>query len=588
MRTTGADLIVTRLHELGTDALFLVPGAQIDPLCKRLSEETGPQAIVASHEISAGFMADGYARASGKTGVCLGIGSCGAANMIPAASVASIDCSPVLFLSGNIPERLQGYKVFQDGWNSAGDDALMFKNLVRETASPRSVSAISTELDRVISGMIQPFAAPAHISLPVDLQLETHVGSPSPNLRIHSGVADTAFDFVLDAITASLNLARRPCLLVGSRFASPDAAQILKDFAERYCLPVATTLSSKGLLPENHPLSLGVFGFGGSRRAHETLLGPEPDLLLVLGADFNERDTSCWDARLRSSDRSVFRVDPKKSLSKGFKADLDRQADCFEFLRSLTKEGRARLDLLLNSTADREPWIEWLSKTPRTFPPTTSVPNEESAIPLDRVVLTLQESASHDTILAVDAGFQRIFAGHYWQSRQPCSFFSACGTAPIGWAICAAIGIQIARPQQPVVVLTGDGCMAAHGMEIATMVRYRLPIVIVVCNNGGYGSVSRRLPECDLPLLPRIDWVAFGKSLGASGIKVQGNTHPGEALTQTFAEALQSAREMMRPVVLDIRTPLVPELPETSITRSALSEAIEQHGSTECAESSAI
>jgi len=138
MQNSGADLIMARLVEEGTDAVFLVPGAQIDPPCRRLSETPAPQAIVASHELSAGFMADGYAHASRQVGVCSGIGSCGAANMLPAVAVAAIDCSPVLFLSGNIPNRLQGCGAFQDGWAQGSDDSRVFSSFVRHSESPKS------------------------------------------------------------------------------------------------------------------------------------------------------------------------------------------------------------------------------------------------------------------------------------------------------------------------------------------------------------------------------------------------------------------------------------------------------------------
>lgn len=571
MQTSGADLIMTQLMERGTDAVFLVPGAQIDPLCRRLSEQRAPQAIVASHELSAGFMADGYARASHQVGVCLGIGSCGAANMLPAVAVAADDCSPVLFLSGNIPSSLQRHGAFQDGWAHGSDDSSIFKSLVRQSATPESRTTLRSDLDHLLTSSMEPFGSPVHLSLSFDIQGAHDTNSQSSNVPTEH-FQNTRDEFRVKAIAAALANSKRPCLLVGSRFSGSDADGVLRMFADKYKIPVATTLLAKGLLSEDHELSLGNFGFSGSRRAHETLLGAGPDLILALGADFNERDSCCWDSRLRSNDRVILRVDSKETDSNAFNADIECITDCVRLIREWTQDCEQQLLPLVQSAHSRSSWIEELSNVPRTFTPVRAPIDNDDIIPLDRVVTSLREASSPDTILAVDAGFQRIFAGHYWKATQPGTFHSACGTAPIGWAICAAIGIQIARPAQSVVVLTGDGCMCAHGMELSTMVRYRLPIVVVVCNNGAHGSVSRRLPDSDLPLLPEIDWVAFANSLGATGIRVRGNSTDGGSLEHVFDDAMACARKNNGPVVLDVLTPVAPAVPSPEITRSALTE----------------
>lgn len=581
MQTSGADLVITRLLEEGNDVVFLVPGAQIDPLCQRLSEKPAPQAIVASHELSAGFMADGYARASGKIGACFGIGSCGAANMLPAAAVAAIDCSPVLFLTGNIPSDLQGCGTFQDGGRQGSDDPRVFSRFVRRSQSPGSREELSEVLSRIFETARKPFAAPVHISLPLDLQTGD---VPFNRLKIaeeldttdrqHTFRNSQATNRDTDRIGSVLARARRPCLLVGPRFNGAEASKLIREFAELFVIPVATTLSAKGILPEHHALSLGNFGFSGSQRSLKTLLGRESDLILVLGADFNERDSCCWDNRLRANGRRIVRVDSAEFNSRRFPADIECDIDCVQLIQNWIRDGGNQLGQLHDSTQERAEWVKSLSSFSRTFLPAEEPSLADGVIPLDRVVTSLRESASPDTILTVDAGFQRIFAGHYWLAAQPGTFYSACGTAPIGWAICAAIGIQLARPDQPVIVMTGDGCMTAHGMELGTMVRYRLPIVIVVCNNGAHGSVASRLPDCDLSQLADTDWVAFARSLGATGIKVCGDTQSHDSLSQVFEDATGMARQNRCPVVLDVKTPMTPALPNPEIARSVLSESV--------------
>lgn len=581
MDKTGSDIIVERLQDEEVDAVFLVPGAQVDPLAMRLLEKPAPRPIIATHELSAGFMADGYARASNKPGVVLGIGACGAANMIPAAAVADIDSSPILFITGNIPSSLHGYGAFQDATANGSDDEGAFRPFVKFSETPATTAALECSLDRSFASLTTPYAAPVHLSIPFDVQIGNITGNLAPANDQHGEQQDVSsktagdqgeFDGAdLQGVAAALALAKRPCVLVGPRFVGARASQILREFAETYTIPVATTLSNKGMLPENHPLSLGNFGFSGSRRAQETLLGSEADLILVLGADFNERDSSCWDKRLKNNGRTVVRIDPKSMASDAFQADIDCVGDAVQAVSGWL-HGCEQLEPLLRTAPDRESWVVSLSQTSRTYDSPKTLATHSGVIALDHVVESLRQITPDDGIIVADAGLQRVFAGHYWQATQPGAFYSACGTAPLGWAICASIGIQIARPEQLVIAMTGDGCMCAHGMELATMVRYRLPIVVVVCNNGAYGSVYRRLRAKELTEIPVVDWVAFAQSLGAQAIRVDADT--STPLASTFEDAVGLAQRHRCPVVLDVMTPIAPENPCPGITRAALAESV--------------
>ena len=583
MQESGAEIIHQRLMKAGIKAVFLVPGAQVDPLSMELAKSPQLTTVIANHELAAGFMADGYARASHKVGVCVGIGACGAANMLPAAATAAADDSAVLFLTGNIASSMNGYGAFQDAGPGGSDDSAIFRQFVRYSALPESTEALRYELDRIFNLISQPLRAPAHLSIPYDVQNQTSDGeSLAGNWHVLPKGLDPDAEAGLKKIADALAISERPLLLVGPRFMSPDAHCVLRQFAETYCVPVATTLSAKGILPEIHALSLGNFGFGGSRRAQEAILRGNADTVLLLGADFNERDSLSWDSRIKSDGRQIMRVDSKCVDSLGIEVDSQVTSDSVAAVRHWLTCSDSRLGPLLKSAPERSSWTDSLLKTPHIYGAEVDSSCPDGTLPLDLVVQTLRENVPDDTILVVDAGLHRIFAGHYWKTKQPGTFFSACATVPMGWAVCASIGIQIARSDQPVVVLTGDGCMRAQGLELATMVRYRLPIVTIVCNNGAYGSVFRRVQHSpcgeDLTVLPPVDWVRFATALGARAHRIDNKTKLRDSLISIFDESCNTSKAERGPFLLDVATPLHQKIPHPELLCSSLANSASLSG----------
>jgi len=573
----GAQILIAWLAEYGIDTVFILPGLQIQPLMIRLAVAEGLQVIIANDEQNAGFMADGYARASGKIGVCISIGGPGAAKLVTPALVAQYDHVPVLFITGNVPASLQGRGAFQDGWEGGTNDLRLFSSVVRSSAIVPSVDALHACLQQAARDLLrQPFA-PVHLSLPWDVQeaaLNCNCPLPKPASAVESSIEQPSLDLLVSLLAS----ARKILLLAGPRMVLPDAAEVLQSFAEAFEIPVVTTLSAKGILPENHPLSLGNMGYGGSFRANKAALRDDVELLLVMGADFNERDSLCWDSRLNPPGRIIVRVD---FLPPGDRtplpANLDLSLDCSSVLKSCLDWRETLLAPLWASRSLRREWMADLRRTPRTPHPIsqTETEIEASTISLDHVVGILREEMPAETILVVDSGLHRIFAGQYWLACQPRAFFSACGLATMGWAIGAAIGIQIARAKSPVVVLTGDGCMRMGGSEIATMSRYALPIITVVCNNGSYGSVHARLAKMPqqiarLSILPVVNWKKFAESFGMDSASAG---QPGElknVLRQALFSISDAAENRSRPFLIDVATPLVQPIPDSGSSPTVL------------------
>ena len=314
-------------------------------------------------------------------------------------------------------------------------------------------------------------------------------------------------------------------MLVGAGVEHDAAAAQLRDIAERWSIPVATTLRAKGVFPEDHALSLGVFGYAGTRHATAAILGGDLDCLLVLGSGFNERDTMHWTVR-----------ECGKALMIHVNTDMDELTANGDLGHVVPGSCHAFLDFVLSHAVDIGPALqasqalrrEWLAKI-KSGPRLYDVENchrASSPIHPATAIAALRQAFPRDGIVLVDSGAHRAFAGHYWVASKPRSYISATNLGPMGWAIPAAIGVQCARPEQRVAVITGDGCMQMHGIEVQTAARYRLPIVYVVINNGALGNVWLRARQygalpAELTSIPDHDWAGFARAFGAQGFTVR-------------------------------------------------------------------
>ena len=463
-------------------------------------------------------MADGYARAGGSPGVCLSIGGPGAANMLTAAQAAQLDSSPVLFITGDVPLSLADRGAFQDAGDRGTRDVALFQRAVAFSRSLRDRSQLCDALAEAWAALTAGHCA--HLSIPVDVLRARH-SEPQARLRSADGrpTGRTEATIVLpERLTSLLREARRILVMAGRRLCTRAGAESLRRFVETHSVPVVTTLAAKGLLPEDHPLALGNCGFAGSQRANGTLIDGRYDLLLMVGADFNERDSLAWNERIGSG-RTIVRLDAsERPYCSPIAADLEYlDTDPAAWLDALRR-------LSPNDLGGPRPAPEHWFRRPSAGRSDAHRRQGEDTLLARDVVDTLRSAMRDDAMLVVDGGMVRAFAGQGWPARHPFSFHSATSTAPTGWAIPAAVGLQLAEPQRQVVALTGDGCMLMHGIEIATAVRYRTAIVVVVLDNGGHGAVLRRAPTREIESIVRtaaVDWPAFARSLGAEGVSVR-------------------------------------------------------------------
>src|SRR5262245_23984172 len=537
----GSDFILNALVKESLSHLFLVPGGLVDPFLPALARHPQLRPIVAAHEGGAAYMADGYARASGKFGAVLGIGGPGLCNMATAVAAAKTDASPVLVLSGEIPLDMEGLGEFQDASQATLDDTAVMKPLTRLSMTVAGTRNLNHWLRHALTAMLAQPRGPVHLSVTHDVI----TGECAADYATISDYFKAVAPLSRPAAEAALHLLGKAAgpkvaFLAGAGVEHDNAAAPLRTIAERWSIPVATTLRAKGVFPEDHELSLGVFGYAGTRHATAAILGDPADVLIVLGSGFNERDTMHWTLRGRAAGKTTIihvNTDMDELTAHGVPAHVV-PGSVGAFLELMQEEAEAIASSLMAGQAQRRGWLTKVKQGPRRY----DVENCSSpARPIHpaTAIATLRKVYPRDGIVLIDSGAHRAFAGHYWSSYEPRSYISATNLGPMGWAIPAAVGVQCARPDRRVAVITGDGCMHMHGLEIQTAARYRLPVIYVVINNGALGNVWLRarqygaLPS-ELTSIPDHDWAGFARALGAQGFTVR---EPA-ALAETYQRAL--------------------------------------------------
>jgi len=549
---TGSDFILEALAQEGLTHLFMVPGGLIDPLLPALAKQPALQPVVAAHEGGAAYMADGYARASGRFGAAIGIGGPGLCNLATAVAAAKTDASPVLIMSGEVPVEMEGRGAFQDASQATLDDTAVMKPLTRLSMTLAGVRNLDHGFRHALTAMWSQPRGPVHLSLTHDVLTGTCDATYAKVSPFFAGLQPLNLPAALAALDFLANAASGPriVMLVGAGAEHDDAAARLRQVAERWSIPVATTLRGKGIFPEDHDLSLGVFGYAGTRHATAAILGGDCDVLLVLGSGLNERDTMHWTLRDKSKAAIVHVNTDMDELTANSDATHSVAGSVHAFL-DLMQERAALVETALRAgQAQRRGWLDKITAGPRLYD-TENCTRATQPIHPATAIAALRRVYPRDGIVLIDSGAHRAFAGHYWSAYAPRTYISATNLGPMGWAIPAAIGVQCAQPQRRVAVITGDGCMQMHGIEIQTAARYKLPVIYLVLNNSALGNVWLRarqygaLPS-ELTSIPDHDWAGFGRALGAQGFTVR---DPAE-LEDVFRRALAAGTA----AVIDVKT----------------------------------
>jgi acetolactate synthase I/II/III large subunit len=551
---TVARFLLDALRAQGIETVFLVPGGMIDPFLRSF-EAAGIRAIVTAHEAGAAYMADGYARVRRSFGVCMGIGGPGITNMITALAAAHSDRSPVLVIGGSIPREWEGLEAVQDSSPSGISDVTLLRAVTAFAQQIPLAEATPRFLRQALRAMFGASRRPAFLSVPLFMQDQRIVAEYVP-LRLGAPVRllDRA---ALNPVREALRGRARVVLLVGNGAIQSGAATVLAACAERWGLPVVTTLRAKGALSEAHPLSFGVFGIAGSLQATHLMLGdagtsgamlPPPELVIALGASLNEQNALAAGDLTRLECLIHVDIDPSHFEDCRYPA-IPVQADVGALLEALLDDEDMDAQLVAG-LPQRTAWLNRIRATPVYD---GEADRHSDRVPLHpaRIIATLRAIAPPESRLVVDSGAHTFFCAHHWQALGPDQCFVWTNNGPMGYAVAAAIGIRLAAPDRPCIALIGDGGMLMHGVEIQTAARYQVPIVVVVLNNAALGNVYLRAyreghaEAMALTRSPCHDWVGFARSLGVEGERVERSDELAPAFARAFAAE--------GPVLVDVR-----------------------------------
>jgi acetolactate synthase-1/2/3 large subunit len=345
----------------------------------------------------------------------------------------------------------------------------------------------------------------------------------------------------------ALAAARFPVILAGSGVAASGGTEELLHLAEAFAMPVATTQRGKGALPEAHPLALGVYGFAGHARAL-TAIGERADLVLAVGTSLGQLQTGNFTPALGRARLIQVDVDPGQ-IGRNYPVYQGLVGDAQIVLKELYFHvGRAIGGRLKEVVSQRQRELEQLMAERPRFQNGEALGSEASPVWPQRAVCEIQKSLPEETIAFWDSGAHAIWGIHYFQARRPQNFVFSSGFAAMGYSVAAAVGAKVARPDRPVVCVTGDGCFLMHGMEVATAVNHGVAVVWIVFNNGGMRMVEQGQKQLygeaySWQFTP-VDFARLGRALGATGVRV---TRPDQ-----LAGAIGRALRAKKPTVIDV------------------------------------
>lgn len=529
------DLLVDYLEMLGVEFVFGVPGGHNSALFEALDvseKRGGPRMVMARHESGAVNMADGYARETGRLGVCTATTGPGSTNLLTGMASAFVDHTPLLVVTGQtlLPEFGNGS--FQESSPDLMDTAGMLAHCARYSSVVTHPGQFERKLITALNHALRLPRGPAHLSIPVDVSRAPAPGSPSyPGfaqfLQESPAIFDSStFERLWRDLESTLRSGRRVVILVGHH--CDGATDSIMAFAELVDAAVITTQRGKRWAPPYHPLVRGVFGFAGHASARRALTDENVDLILAAGTGLGQWPTSSWDKVLLNG--KLVHIHPcQQYFPRAPMARLHLHAGV-----------KAVFDALITRLQEAQRDDGWALRpagkgsspavAPRSVPAQIELrppdDREREAVPIDprRLVWEIMQRFPANTRFLVDTSNWLAWTLHYFFLGEHTNYRHSAELAAMGWAIGAAVGTALGVPGVPVACLTGDGCFLMSGQEITVAVERRLPVIFIILNDSGYGMVKHRLRQISNHNLefgfPQVDFAQMARAMGAHGCSI--------------------------------------------------------------------
>lgn len=530
---TGAKILIEGLQREGVETIFGYPGGVVLPIYDELYNSS-LRHILVRHEQAAAHAADGFARASGRVGVCLATSGPGACNLVTGIATAYMDSVPIVALTGQVPTSLLGNDAFQES-DITGITLPVTKHnyLVKRTEDLGHVIREAFYISR--TGR----QGPVLIDLPKDVSTkeisyefpendEVNLRGYQPTYKGHSRQIDKAIEMIMEA--------ERPLFYIGGGVIASNASEELVRLAEMLGIPVTTTLMGLGAIPCDHPLNLGMLGMHGTRFANYAVT--ESDLLISIGVRFDDRVTGKLDTFASQARIIHVDIDPAE-IGKNKRVDVPIVGDS----KSVLQDMLAKIQKKKTYQQWQSRIHSWKEKYPMKYP-------QDGMLRPQFVIEQLSKLLDGEGVIVSEVGQNQMWTAQYFCFRHPRSWITSGGLGTMGYGFPAAMGAHFARPDQVVFDIAGDGSFQMNIQELGTVSHYQIPVKVAILNNRFLGMVrqwqelfyDRRYSYTELP---PVDFVKIANAYGIDGITVED--------CGDVRSALKTAIETDGPFVLDFR-----------------------------------
>jgi acetolactate synthase I/II/III large subunit len=516
----GADIVLKTLVEEGVDVIFGYPGANTLPLNDRMVEVPIRHYLM-RHEQAAAHAADGYARATGKVGVCLSTSGPGATNLVTGIATAYMDSTPLVAITAQVNSDLWGRDAFQET-----DIIGITMPITKHSFMVRDVNQLAASIRQAFQLTASGRTGPVLVDIPKDILSAACSEQPRKPQTATPKRAENRE--ALEKIVQALNRSERPVLIIGGGVKLGDACAQMSELVQKGLLPFVTTMMGIGSVSSTNGFNLGFIGTHGNELANRMI--HDSDFILALGTRFTERSTSIIDEFAPLATVAQIDIDPT-SIGKNIPVALPYVGDIGDALAEL---------IPLIVPREREAWIERI-RTERQALEDKLV--EDGCGQAGNLIRQIQDAMPKETIVIPDVGLNQIWTVRTWKTRSPRSLLTSGGMGTMGFSVPAAIGAKVGAPDRDVVVICGDGGFYMNIQELATISAYQLPIKIVVINNGNLGMIRQiqdlfyesRFTQSHFG--DGVDLVAVAKGFGVPAERVAVDEDPAEAIARMSAAA---------------------------------------------------
>ncbi len=526
---SGAEIFVKSLEEEGVDTVFGYPGGAVLQIYDALYDAKKVKHYLVRHEQGAAHAADGYARATGKPGVCLATSGPGATNLVTGIATAYMDSVPLVAFTGQVGSSLLGTDAFQEA-----DITGITLPITKHNFLVKDVNDLARTIKEAFHIATTGRPGPVLIDIPKDISIvKTKFSYPEqvnlpgyrPTYKGHPAQISQAAKMISQA--------SKPVIYAGGGAVISGAHEELKVLAEKIKAPVTTTLMGIGAFPEDHRGSLGMLGMHGTAYANYAV--SECDLLISVGARFDDRVTGRVDAFAAQAKIIHIDIDPAE-IGKIVRVDLPIVGDTKIVLQELIEKVEPR---------DANDWLErideWKAKHPLQY-------SREGKLKPQFIVEEINRVTKGDAVIVTEVGQNQMWAAQYYTYKKPRSFISSGGLGTMGYGFPAAIGAKVGRPQDTVIDIAGDGSIQMNIQELATAVYYNIPVIVAILNNNRLGMVRQWQSmfydeRFSSTIITGPDFVKLADAYGAVGLRV---TEAGDV-----GPALEKAIAVQKPVLID-------------------------------------